>query len=225
MKSPHHALAALLVLTLAASCPYVAHAQFGGLGDRLKKKATQMVSGKPAAPAAQATDTTEPEVRDTNVVAITAEVLARFETGLRAEDVRRKEVEAKLREVKKPDDFRTCEGEFEMSAQGQKLAAVVLAASDDNAKVTEAIQKRHDALVARCGHDPSDYEYKRSLQASIPIAGAAPAQLSQRQYAILRERVQAFLSKDRGMYVFTPAEEEALKAETLTLRGLMKGQS
>ena len=73
MKSSRHALAALLVLALAVSCPFVAHSQFGGLGDRLKKKASQMVTGKPAAPATTTADADQAEAPDTNVVAITAD--------------------------------------------------------------------------------------------------------------------------------------------------------
>jgi hypothetical protein len=224
MKSSRHALAALLVLVLALSCPLVARAQFGGLGDRLKKKATQMVTGKPAAPATTAEEAAQAEAPDTNIVAITAEMLARFETGLRAEDVRRKEVETALRSLKTRQEYSQCEMDYFVSPEGQKLMEDMAAAGQDQAKLDVIVKRRAAALVARCGHDPADYEYKRTLQASIPLAGAEPAKLSQRQYAILRERVQAFLSKDRGMYVFKAAEEEALKAEAATLKGLMKVQ-
>ncbi len=225
MKSSRRTLAALLVVALAVSCPLVAHAQFGGLGDRLKKKATQAITGKPATPATRAANADQAEAPDTNVVEITADVLARFETGLHAEEARRQEVEAKLKAVRKPEDYSTCEGRFDMSEQGRKLASAIRTAGGQNADaVSAAIANRQAALDVFCGHDPSDYEYKRTLQASIPTAGSGPANLSQRQYAILRERVQAFLSKNRGMYVFTPAEDEALKTESATLKNLMKDQ-
>lgn len=241
MPSSRRILTALLLLSLAVSCPLVAHAQFGGLKDRLKKKASQMVSGKPATPSAEAaegTEAAEPEAPDTNVVVITATVLTRVETGLRAEAVRRKEVETALRLLKTPEQYNQCTVNFDTSPAGSKLMQEMEPAGQDQVKLGEIMKRREAALVAHCGHDPGSYEYKRKLNASIPTSGAAPSKFSDLQYSILRERVLVFFSKngqekwhvqgDRngaGRYVFTPAEVEALNAQATVLRELLKDQT
>ena len=234
MNRSRRTLAALLVLAFAVSCPLAAHAQFGSLKDRLKKKATEVVTGKPAPQAAAEGE--QAEAPDTNVVVIGADALARFEAGLKAEAARRTEVEAKLHVLRSPGNYDNCQMEWAMSDEGRKVNDEVRAAASDARKVEAAIQKRNDAVEAHCGHDPGDYEFKRKLQASIPLAGVEPSGFSGRQYAILRERVLIYLGKDKklwhlrgdrkggGLYVFSPDEVSALDARADALHELLKEQ-
>jgi hypothetical protein len=234
MMPSRRLLGALVALVFMTSLPIASHAGLGGFADRMKKKATEAVTGKPKPAGDTSTPAAAERAPDTLVVGIDAGTIAQFETGLRAEAARRAEVDAQLKTMKSRDAYVQCTGEWLMSPEGQKLNARFEEASNDPAKLEVFLKDRDAAMAKHCGPDPSNYDYKRKLQASIPLAGIGPSKMSPRQYAIFRERVISFLAKNKqwhqrgesgpGMYVFEPGELDALGAEAARLREMMKGE-
>lgn len=168
-----------LATGLLAFAIVVAPAQ-GGLGDKLKQKATSALKGDKAKPAAASES--GPITSRMNPP-LTAERLARFQKGMQVELAEREKARKFLASLKTKEAYRQCTQEAAMSPEMQKIAMSV-AEMPENA-TTEQMQKHmarmgtqmESLTVKKCGQDPSKFD-ARQMDHEAFVKGMDTAALS-----------------------------------------------
>ncbi len=131
---------------------------------------------------------------------LTAELLARFETGLRAEVEGRKAIIAAFGRTLSPADYQACSQKVWASPavlkiSNERTAAMEGAKDADILKATEVMNTKVQALLkSQCGNDPagpiSDEDSRRI--AKTESDGAAAAGVKANEYGTIKERVLPF---------------------------------
>jgi hypothetical protein len=238
--------AALLVLA-----PGQAHAQFGGLRRKLEQQVQKTVlGGEAASPAAAAPAFTDRvlQIDDARVGQLLAglkreagraEQEAREQAALRAKE---KDYEARNEahgRCVEPFKNELLKGTGMMMGlalaakrEEQKQGVVGPALRDSIEAVTARMKKTSEAMSAKCGEGPGPSPYDAMAGGEGDDAeslGAKAAGLSPEQYAVLRERVAAFVrSRDgrTGRYAFAAGERAVLErraGELAPYRALLGG--
>lgn len=225
-----HALARFgiaLALCTAASSP--AHAQFGKLGDAVKKKAKEVGNqaiGKEEPKKEETTSASRPSIQ----MLITTDVLDNFAKGLTAETtsrglyVKRQQCEQSSIQSNEYMQMMAAQGE-EMGKQmkddmtdAQKTAVMM--------KAGEEMQKKQLAFVAKkCGP-----VVERMESSALDSIGAAATGYTPAQYGSLKERITAYCdavahgSDTPGNHsmAFTDEEMAALKPRCAALGAQLK---
>jgi hypothetical protein len=236
-------LAAAATLVLA---PDAAHAQFGGLKRRLEEKVGKAVlgeeSGKGGAPAFSDRVLQIDDARFDQLVKglkVEAAEAAKEERAQAAENAKEAERE------KKNEAYGACAEPFAkqllgLTGQTMGLAFAVKREQEKTGKqtgpmrdsldaVTARMIKVKDALVAKCGAEPPESSFEAvsgGEEGSDPEAlGARAAGLKSEQYAVLRERVAAFLKARggrTGSYVYAAGERALLERRAAELAPFKK---
>lgn len=190
--------AALLLAAAIIALPAPADAQLGGL----KKKVAKAVAGATGAET-EAAVPASPEGRRSPynewVVEMTDEVLDEVEKGLVAETSRRREVIAMLEKQPSREEYEQCQARAAMLPEMQKLIEEYIAdmekANGNNdaiMKVAERMEAKSKAFYAReCG-EVLGSDRIQELQKESEAIGAAAAGMTDRQYAIVKERIAPF---------------------------------
>jgi hypothetical protein len=229
----HVALLSGAALVLLA--PDTAHAQLGGLRRRMEERMSKAVLGEDAKSSAT------PTFSD-RVLEISDARLEQLVKGLRVEaaDAEKRERENKAMDAKAAEHEKAQEAYGKCSAPytkqmmdmtGKLMAFGILAkreesktgkispaTNDSLTAATARMTKLKDEMVAKCGEGPGDSPFdamKEGGESSDPeSAGAKAAGLTREQYAVLRERVAAWLqSRDgkTGQYAFAAGERATLE--------------
>ena len=243
----HHrtAILALAALTVLAA-PASAEAQFGGLRKKLEQQVQKTVLGGDEQRAAAA-----PAFSD-RVLEITDARLGQVVAGLKAEaalaerdakgqaeaDARYKAWEARSEAYGKcaePFKSELLKGTGRMMVlavaakrEEAKNGAVSPALRDSVAAVTNQMKATSATLNAKCGESPGEAPSDLAGDDDAPSpesVGAKAAGLRVEQYAVLRERVVAWLHArdgNTGRYAFAAGERAALAARAGELGGFRK---
>jgi hypothetical protein len=227
MKHPIFQLG--LALALFAAVPAPAHAQFGKLGDAVKKKAKEV--------GAQAIGKEEPKkeentssARPSTQMLITSDVLDNFAKGLTAESAKRNDYVK--REQCSQSAIQSNEYMQMMAAQGEEMGKQMKDDMTDAQKTAvmmkagEEMQKKQLAfLVKKCGP-----VVERVESSALDSIGAAATGYTPAQYGSLKERITAYCdavahgsdtSSNHSM-AFTEAEMAALKPRCAALGAQLK---
>jgi hypothetical protein len=217
----------------AVSAATAADAQVGGLR-RLTDKAREAVGTA----AGQHVDGTAPASSSgaaSGTVPITAELLTRFETGLRAESADRAEV-SKLLAPEVGERYRQCT-ETAMTSPEMTDLVMEFAPRLESAELHQVMAEYEAAMTAivtrRCGPKPGDPDDLRRRPARI---GREVAELEDREYAMLKERTLPFCASNaagtrvpgdgRNIYfVYSETEVEALRPRCPSLLPLLAAES
>lgn len=223
--------AGLLLAAAIIALPAPADAQLGGL----KKKVAKAVAGATGAETEAAAPAASGNTRSPYnewVLEMTDEVLDRVEKGLVAESARRREVVAMLEKQPSREEYEQCQARAAMLPEMQKLIEEYMAdmekANGNNdaiMKVAERMDARSKAFYAReCG-EVLGSDRIQELQKESESIGAGAAGMTDRQYAIVKERIAPFCTAGDQMvrdgagatvpgdgedYVYSAAEIEAL---------------
>ena len=214
-----------LSLALVAGLPVSAHAQFGSIGDRIKKKAKEAVLGKDE----KSTGSSESAAASSPArIAITTDVLDRFVKGLAAEQAKRDVV------VKRANCVRQAQQSSEymnlMASQGPELEKISNSNMSDDKKMAElqrigaVLKEKEDAYMEKkCGPAAERLE-----QVEYEGVGAEAGGFTGIQYGMLKERIQPFCesaakggSGDASL-VFTDEEVAAIKPRCAALLPAIK---
>jgi hypothetical protein len=230
----HVALLSGAALVLLA--PDTAHAQLGGLRRRMEERMAKAVLGEDASKS-----NATPTFND-RVLEISDERLEQLVKGLKVEaaaaekqERENKAMDAKAAEHEKAQEaYGKCSAPYTkqmMDMTGKIMAFGILAkreesktgkispaTNDSLTAATARMTKLKDEMIAKCGEGPGDSPFdamKEGGEGSDPeAAGAKAAGLTRDQYAVLRERVTAWLrSKDgkTGQYAFAAGERATLE--------------
>jgi hypothetical protein len=232
---PRRAL--LVVAALAALLPVRAEAQLGGLRKKIEKQMQKAVLGPD-----EAKPNAAPTFTD-RVLEITDARLNQLVAGLKAEaalaeresraqaatDAQYKAWEARSEaygRCAEPFKDEMLKGTGMMMGlalaakrEEQKQGSVSPALRDSIAAVTARMQKAGEAMKAKCGDEPGPSPFEATSAdgadgaADAESVGAKAAGLTRDQYAVLRERVAAFVhARGRGTagYVFASGERDVL---------------
>jgi hypothetical protein len=230
--------ALLLLLTLAFVTP--AHAQFGALKDRLKKKVVEAVAkpkGDDSAPASTSANAETSEEREPVVLPLNDANLTRFEKGADSLRVVGAWAKKKLATVKSAADGEACENEFATTDEYIRIMTRLSEATDP--KAIEAIgDTLKIALHHHCGYTMGDAEYVDPIMKAPQKAAAKAAGMTDEQFAIMLERMTPFFS-DGGLkasanapfklaydkyhsLAYTAEEVAALQAHAAKLQAMIK---
>jgi hypothetical protein len=240
-------VALLCGAALALLAPDTAHAQLGGLRRRMEERMAKTVMGEDASRSNAA-----PAFSD-RVLEISDARLEQLVKGLRAESAETekharemKAMDARAAEHEKAKEaYGTCTEPYTKQmmrmtgmTMGLALAAKreqdktgrVSPATEDSVKaVTARMTKLKDDMVAKCGEGPGDSPFdamQEDAEGSDPESiGAQAAGLTRDQYAVLRERVAAWLqSRDgkTGRYAFAAGERATLEKRAGDLAAFRK---
>ncbi len=225
--------------TLAAAPTGAAHAQRGLMGAIKRRVGEEVVAGAGGGRSAAA------PAFDERVLEITDARLDQLLAGLRAEAAARDsarrgtatELARRDGERQRYEAYQRCGEPFRTRnlALVNAAAAAAAAGKRDSAAAlmarTNAVEQQK---AAACGPEPDEPAFGEmggAASAGDPFdAAAARARLRRDQYAILRERVVAFLGargRDAGPFVFAPAERAALErraADFAPYRELLQGR-
>jgi hypothetical protein len=245
-RSLHSAPRAATLTAALLLLPTAAHAQFGGLKRRLEAEVGRAVLGEAPSKAQSA-----PTFND-RVLEITDARLAQLVVGLRAEVAATesaKQAQAATNARAAEHDkalaaYDRCIEPYrkELLRYTGMTMGLALAAKREQGKtgqaggpmqdslkaVTTRMAKVGEDLHAKCGEGPgpSPYETMSDESGSDPEAqGARAAKLGGDQYAVLRERVAAYLQargRGTGSYVYGAGERAALDARAGELAGFRK---
>lgn len=220
------AIAAALLLA-----PTAGHAQLGGLKRRIGEQLTKAVTGEPQSNAA-------PAFSD-RVLEITDARLERLAVGLRAESAaaERQRADQAVENAKADayqkaaDAYGACSEPYAKAMlrytgmtmglmlagkrEQSKTGAVSRATEDSLKAVTARVTKARDEMTAKCGAPPVEPSFAgMDGEGTDPESvGAKAAGLTGEQYAVLRERVAAYVrARDgrTGRYAFTAGERAAI---------------
>lgn len=243
MSFRHHpARTTLLAAALLAIAPTTVEAQLGKLRRKMEQQIEKSVLGQPD-------PSTAAPVFNERVLEITDARVTQLIAGLRvesAQEEREERAQAAL-DAKAADHdakveaYGKCSRPFtdELLKNSAKMAAFAFAgAREEKAKgaVSPALRDSIDALGARmkktgqaleakCGKQPEDPSFDDMGGEDSQEAGAKAAKLTGEQYAVLRERVTAYLQSTEGdgsRYLFTANERAALSARGKELAGFRK---
>jgi len=219
---------AALALVIGTALPVPASPQVGGL---IKKKLKQAIEqtrvGTDTATTASAARARAPSF-DEVTLEITPALLDQFEKGLTAEAVERKDVDSQIAKFLPHDAFEKCEQSLMRTPEAQaayREYTKMLSGTDREAmrKASEWYGHRLAEITRpKCGPSPSEAEItKGDLLRGPEKVGQKAAGLTERQYAVLKERILPFCTaagasgpgslRIDGGYVYTTAEMEALR--------------
>jgi uncharacterized protein YoaH (UPF0181 family) len=217
-----------------------------GLGDRIKKKATDAAKGKDAKKA-------EPKKDEGPITSawaaekcgpITPEQVSDLERGLTVETKQRGEFDNMFGSLPSQAQVIACRNAEVMTPGVQKILSQGMTEGASNAALTKAMAKNSAELEAhmdkKCGKDPSKFSQRDAYNAAH-AAGAKAAGLSEKCYDKLKEVALGFckLSPEQqqaaveqgirakgwglGVWVFTSDEAKALSKHCGTLVPLIEG--
>lgn len=207
-----------IALALFAAMPAPAHAQFGKLGDAIKKK-TKEVGADAIGKEDPKKDESTSSAKPSSQMPITAEVLENFTKGLNAESAKRsiyvKRQECAQSSVQSLEYMHILAAEGE--AMGKQLNDNMTDAQKSAAmmKAGEEMQKNQTAwLVKKCGPDVGQMD-----ASTLEAAGAETAGFTQVQYGLLKERITVYCdavahssdTPSNSRMVFTADEMATLK--------------
>lgn len=219
---------AALALVIGSALPLPASPQVGGL---IKKKLKQTIEqtrvGNDTATTASVTRARGPTF-DEVTLEITPPLLDRFEKGVTAEAAARKDVDRQVAKFLPTDAFEECQQSLMRTPEAQtayREYAGMLKGTDQEAmrKASEWYAQRLAEITRpKCGPSPSEAEImKGDLLRGPEKVGQTTAGLTERQYAVLKERILPFCTaagasgpgdlRIDGGYVYTTAEMEALR--------------
>ena len=204
----------VLLCGLAMLAPAAAEAQFGGLGNRVRRAVQEATAERPAQPAeptagaeaaaADAASAAAPAAGKSpyndHVLQITPELLDRLALGLGAEAADRAEAAKTLAAIPTREEYDQCVAAAYVNPAGQPLVADMRAkgeafvANPSDAAAAAAYQQAQQAYNAhvrqQCGPPASELAaQQQELQQRPEKSGASAAGLTADQYAILKERV------------------------------------
>lgn len=225
---------AALALVIGTALPVPASSQIGGL---IKKKLKQTIEqtrvGTDTAKTANAARARGPSF-DEATLEITPKLLDQFEKGVTAEAAERMDVDRRIAKFLPRDAFEKCEQSLMKTPEAQaayREYTGMLRGTDQEAmrKASEWYGQRLAEITRpKCGPSPSEAEMmKGDLLGGPEKVGQKAAGLTERQYAILKERILPFCTaavasgpgelRIDGGYVYTTAEMEALRPRCATL--------
>lgn len=223
----HTFLRITVVLALGVSISTPAHAQFGKLGDAVKKKAKEAVTGKEDPKPAAAPAAAPPAAPQ---LAISADVLDRFTKGITAEAARRgayvKREKCAQSSVQGTDYMKM------LAAQGEDMSTRIKDNMTDAQKTAEMSKigqelevKQHDFVAKKCGP-----EFPPASTASFETVGSDASGFSVLQYAELKERITAYCeavargsdTPANSRIVFTVTETQAMRPRCSGLMSALK---
>ena len=219
---------AALALVIGTALPVPASSQIGGL---IKKKVKQTIEqtrvGTDTASKASAARAHGPSF-DEATLEITPALLDRFEKGVTAEAAERKDVDRRIAKFLPRDAFEKCEQSLMKTPEAQaayREYTGMLKGTDQEAmrKASEGYGQRLAEITRpKCGPSPSEAEImKGDLLGGPEKVGQKAAGLTERQYAILKERILPFCTaavasgpgelRIDGGFVYATGEMEALR--------------
>ena len=225
---------AALALVVGTALPVPASPQVGGLIKKtLKQTIEQTRVGSDTAATASATRARGPRF-DEATLEITRALLDQFEKGVTAEAAERRDVERQIAKFLPHDAFEKCEQSLMRTPEAQaayREYTGMLRGTDQEAmrKASEWYRQRLVEITRpKCGPSPSEAEImKGDLLDGPEKVGQKAAGLTERQYAILKERIVPFCTaavasgpgelRVKGGHVYTAAEMEALRPRCATL--------
>lgn len=222
---------AALALVIGTALPAPASPQVGGI---IKKKVKQAVEQTRVGTDTATTATTASAARgrgptfDENTLEITPALLDRFEKGLAAEAVERKNVDSQIAKFLPHDAYEKCEQSLMKTPEAQaayREYTRMLKGTDQEAmrRASEWYGQRLAEITRpKCGPSPSEAELmKGDLLSGPEKVGQKASGLTERQYAVLKERIIPFCTalsgsgsgelRIDGGFVYTTAEMEALR--------------
>ena len=225
---------AALALVIGTALPVPASPQVGGLIKKKVKQAIEQarVGTDTATRATTATTASAARARgpsfDEATLEITPALLDQFEKGLAAEAVEQKAVDSQIAKFLPHDAFEKCEQSLMRTPEAQaayREYTGMLKGTDQEAmrKASEWYgQRRAEITRPKCGPSPSEAGImKGDLLGGPEKVGQKAAGLTERQYAILKERMLPFCTaaaasgpgelRIEGGYVYTTGEMEALR--------------
>jgi hypothetical protein len=200
--------------------------QIGGLiKKRVKQAIEQTRVGADTATTAKAARARGPSF-DEATLEITPALLDQFEKGLTAEAVERKNVDSQIAKFLPRDAFEKCKQSLMRTPEAQAAYrdyTKMLKGTDQEAmrKASEWYGNRLTEITRpKCGPSPSEAELmKGDLLRGPEKIGEKASGLTERQYAVLKERILPFCTaaaasgsaelRIDGGYVYTTAEMEA----------------
>jgi hypothetical protein len=225
---------AALALVIGTALPVPASPQVGGLIKKtLKQTIEQSRVGSDTATTASAARARGPTFDDVTLE-ITRARLDQFEKGVAAEAAERKDVDRQIAKFLPGDAFEKCQQSLMRTPEAQaayREYTGMLRGTDQAAmrKASEWYGQRLAEITRpKCGPSPSEAEImKGDLLDGPEKAGQKAAGLTERQYAVLKERILPFctaavasgpgeLRIARG-YVYTSTEMETLRPRCATL--------
>lgn len=196
MKSHRHVIvplaAALAVALFAAPAS-------AGIGDLLKNKAKEAVTGKKSKQAVTAAETGPIPSRISPPV--TAESIAKFKSSMQFEIEERDKVAKFMKTVKPHEAYEKCKLDWSMSAEGQSLSMKMFEGTEG--KSAEELQKHIEkvapeiekSVAAKCGPDPSKFNEGWVAQQSREALGKASDQFAKGDdyaYHVWKEWIMEF---------------------------------
>jgi hypothetical protein len=180
MKPPRRVLAPLAILATLALASAPAHA---GIGDMLKNRAKEAVTGKKGKPATAAAAESG-AIQSRLSPPMTAENVAKFKAAMEYELAEREKATKFLKTVKSTEAYNQCKLDWTMSDDGQALSQRYLSGMEG--KSGEALQKHVEtvgtemekAIAAKCGPDPGRYNQGWAAQQSREALGRASDQFA-----------------------------------------------
>ncbi|MGZ8470851.1 MAG: hypothetical protein ACXWZ7_15740 [Gemmatirosa sp.] len=244
----HVALLSGAALVLLA--PDTAHAQLGGLRRRMEERMAKAVLGEDASKS-NATPTFNGRVLEISDARVEQLVKG---LRVEAAEMEKRERENKAMDAKAAahekaaEAYGTCSAPYtkELMSLTTKTMAFGLLAKREESKdgkvsaattdslnaVTARMLKLKDTMVAKCGEGPGDSPFDAMKESGEGAEGSDPesvgakaAGLTRDQYAVLRERVAAWLqSKDgrTGQYAFAAGERATLEKRAGDLAAFRK---
>ena len=239
-------LAGAALVALAALAPVRAEAQFGGLRKKLEQQMQRSVlgGGEQKPDAAPAFSDRVLEITDARLVQVVAGLKA--EAALAERDAKgQAEANARYKAWEARNEaYGRCVEPFKnelLKGTGRmmllavaakreetKHGAVSPALRDSVAAVTKRMEATGEALKAKCGESPGESPSEAAGDDGAPspeAAGAKAAGLKVEQYAVLRERVVAWLHArdgNAGRYAFAAGERAALQGRAGELGAFRK---
>jgi hypothetical protein len=191
-------LASFLVAVVAL--PLARQADGQGIGDRLKKKASEAVKGKSSKPEQGKTVAKEDGPIQSawdleKCGPLTPDKLNDFLRGLKAEAVQRTEFDAMLRGLRTQQQVLACRNQEVMSPTAQKILNQGMGPDASTAQLTKAMEKNRNDLLEhmdkKCGKDPSQFNQQDAYRKAHSEAAKA-AGMSEACYDKLKEVVLGF---------------------------------
>jgi hypothetical protein len=232
----------VLVLAASLATPAVVDAQGLTPSSGLPGPKSGRVSTQTSGGATVQTASGVNPVFDEEVLEMTPATLGRFAKALAQYEAARKEIAAKAakpvpKATKTKEEYQQCQMGVMMTPEFQQLMEANIRAMSENSKDPAAAQKAQQAATAKmeasmmkaCGPDPSKTYTKPDVGSELRGAQAEAARsngFTDRQYAILRERITPFCFADpmtpgangvkiKGegpvFFVYSASEAEALQ--------------
>jgi hypothetical protein len=223
MKPPRRVLAPLAILATLALASAPAHA---GIGDMLKNKAKEAVTGKKGKPAAAAAAESG-AIQSRLSPPMTAENVAKFRAAMEYELAEREKSAKFLKTVKPKDVYEKCKMDWLMSPAGQEVSTRMMSgiegqsSEEMRAHMQKVGEEMEEVLAARCGPNPGKYNEHWAAQQSREALGRASDQFAKgddHAYHIWKEWVTEFCDYIEKLKKEPDAEQKLAKIRDEGLR-------